>query len=711
MIITKIAITNYRGIKSASFSPSPMTCIIGENNAGKSSLLIAISLFFNGSALSKSDYYNPDNKIIIEIEFSDVTENDLVRLPKEHKEIINKIIVNEKLVLVRNYELDGKSKLYYKKLGPKDSKLSEDTINSLLKGKRGNDIKIVLCKSFPEKSELFEGITTQKAGKDKIKEIIAGLEDDELEFKSVKLSPGMDKKIKNFLPEPVYIAAVKDLKDEVKTKETTTFGKLLGILLRFLENTPAFEEISNSFDKLHGLLNVIETEDGLKDNRIQRLKTIESQIEGFLNENFSNVRIEINIPKPELKQVFSNSQIFIDDGVKDTIETKGDGIKRALTFSLLRTYVDQLKEHKNQEYNNQDGHEKIDISNQPYIFLFEEPELYLHPTAQRILFDALESLSEDGNQVFVTTHSPMFFSPDTTGTFIKIVRKYPDGEIPYGKLLAINLGKDITYKDAFQILCYENNTAAFFSNKVLLVEGESDFIYLKELAKKLDPKWNFDNHNIPIIKINGKSNIKRFVAFYKKFEIQVYSLVDLDMLVDGFEKYSVPNKITDKRQKLLVTIDGIIDSGELEPNLKKDKIKKLTQRYTWKEKYNRLKYLADKVMQNKKITVDERSDIEYLFAEETNDLRRQVFMSSDGELPEKYELLKMLRDEDIFILNKGAIEEYYPIGVTGNDKPSKALSAVSIIKEMNDPRDFLPKIEQGEETYCEMDLILGKIFG
>ncbi len=707
MIITKITIDNYRGIKSDSFSPSPMTCIIGENNAGKSSLLIAISLFFNGSILSKSDYYNPNNEIIIEIEFSDITENDLVRLTKEHKEII----VDGKLVLVRNYGLDGKSKLYYKKLGPKDLKLSENTTSAILKGKSGKDIETCLCKLFPEKCELFEGITTQKAGKEKIKEIIAGLEGDELELKLAKLPTGMEKSIKNFLPEPVYIAAVKDLKDEVKTKETTTFGKLLGILLRFLENTSDFEEISNSFDKLHGLLNVIETEDGLKDNRIQRLKTIENQIEGCLKESFPNVRIEINVPKPELKQVFSNSQILIDDGVKDTIETKGDGIKRALTFSLLRTYVDQLKEHKNHTLHEQDGHGEIKINNQPYIFLFEEPELYLHPNAQRILFDALESLSEVGNQVFVTTHSPMFFSPDTTGTFVKIVKKYPDGGIPYGKLLTVNLQNDLAYKDAFQILCYENNTPAFFSNKVLLVEGDSDFIYLKELAKKLDPKWNFDNHNIPIIKINGKSNIKRFMDFYEKFETKVYSLVDLDMLVDGFEKYSVSRKIIEKRQKLLEKIDAIADRKNLEPNLKKDKIRELTRRYTWKEKYNRLKDLADKVMQDQKITADERLDIEYLFAEETNDLRRQVFTSSDGEFPEKYELLKMLRDEDIFILSKGAIEKYYPTGVTGNDKPSKALNAVSIIKNMGDPRDFLPKIGQGEETSCEMDLILEKIFG
>ena len=87
--------------------------------------------------------------------------------------------------------------------------------------------------------------------------------------------------------------------------------------------------------------------------------------------------------------------------------------------------------------------------------------------AQKILFEALENLTAEHNQVFVTTHSPMFFSPQATGTFIKVIKEYPATGKPFGKFLTINLLKEIEAKDAFQIICYENNTAAFFSNKVL----------------------------------------------------------------------------------------------------------------------------------------------------------------------------------------------------------------------------------------------------
>jgi hypothetical protein len=38
----------------------------------------------------------------------------------------------------------------------------------------------------------------------------------------------------------------------------------------------------------------------------------------------------------------------------------------------------------------------------------------------------------------------------------------------------------------------------------------------------------------------------------------------------------------------------------------------------------------------------------------------------------KYNLLEMLRMVDVYVLEKGAIEEYYPSTITGADKPSKA---------------------------------------
>lgn len=46
MKISNIHIENFRGLKLIDLTPAQMNCVIGENNAGKSSVLLALKLFF-----------------------------------------------------------------------------------------------------------------------------------------------------------------------------------------------------------------------------------------------------------------------------------------------------------------------------------------------------------------------------------------------------------------------------------------------------------------------------------------------------------------------------------------------------------------------------------------------------------------------------------------------------------------------------------------
>jgi predicted ATP-dependent endonuclease of OLD family len=721
MQISKVQISNYRGIKNDEFNSSTFVCVIGENNAGKSTILLAISLFFSGTSLNQSDFYDLAEPVVIEITFINIEEGDKKRLHNEHKDRINEIIIDGKLTLTRRYYIDSKAELLCKRLSPIDGKFSKEVVSGVIKGKKGKDIEQGISSILPEYAEHFKGLTTQTAVFSKVDEIISTLSAEELEFKLAPLPTGIDASIKNFLPEPIYIAAVKDLKDEVKTKESTSFGKLLGILLKSLEGSEDLKGILGSFDQLHGLLNRINTDTGIEDRRIELLKSMETLISTYLKENFPRAEIELEIPKPELKQVFSNARILIDDGVKDLVETKGDGLKRSVTFALLRSYVEHSKAQKKKNTTEQlkttlDLGEGVDIVveveeiPQPYVFLFEEPELFLHPNAQLILFEALEKLTQIGNQVFVTTHSPLFFSPRATGTFVKVIKQYPEEGKPFGELVTVNLLEEMDAKDAFQIICYENNAAAFFSHKVLLVEGDSDVIYLKEVAKILNEDWSFDYRNIPIISIDGKSNVKRFIEFYQRFGIRVFSLLDADAMIEGFEKFNVPAEIAEKRSTLISILDSIAEERQLKATMKTSKIKELVRRYSWQEKYKNLKVLALKVIEGQSLTEDEIIEIEYLFAEEHNSLRRQVFTDKTIQIKEKDALLCELMSHDIFVLSKGAIESYYPPNVTGADKPTKALNAIEILRGVNNVHEILPKITHEEEDKCELTLIFSNIF-
>lgn len=194
----------------------------------------------------------------------------------------------------------------------------------------------------------MSSISSQIAAKEKIEEITESLSEDNFHFDWENLPTGFSNTVTPMFPEPIYIPAVKDFSDETKTKESTSFGKLIKILFIQIEKSPEFLDIKNSFVKLNKMLNrqLVKEEDGTEnilDERLPSLKLLETQIEKVFQESFSQIKLELQIPNPEVKQIFNSTQILIDDdGIKTTIDYKGDGVKRTLVFSILRTYVEKL---------------------------------------------------------------------------------------------------------------------------------------------------------------------------------------------------------------------------------------------------------------------------------------------------------------------------------------------------------------------------------
>jgi putative ATP-dependent endonuclease of OLD family len=125
--------------------------------------------------------------------------------------------------------------------------------------------------------------------------------------------------------------------------------------------------------------------------------------------------------------------------------------------------------------------------------LFEEPELYLHPRSQRILFATLGRISHT-HQVVVTTHSSLFFAPGITASFVRVA-KQDAAPKPVGQLFPVQFALDPTNAEVFRLTRFENTDAAFFSRRVVLFEGESDDAFCKHIAKILNPDWDFDRRN------------------------------------------------------------------------------------------------------------------------------------------------------------------------------------------------------------------------
>jgi predicted ATP-dependent endonuclease of OLD family len=697
MTISNISVTNFKGLKDIDVPLSQFSCIIGENNAGKSTFMQALLLFLKGNKLSPNDdYYDNSKDVLITVEFCNISEDELEALGEGHREKLEKYIKDGKLILARRYSSDGKSSLRNVGYFPIEAKFNTDQITEVFKGKKPNEVKNVLETFYSEID-----LTTQGEIKTitKAKEIIQNYIDNDMELskkelKDKALESGFDNTITAFFPEPIYIPAVKDLSDDMKTKEGATFGKLLNILLDVIEED--LQDEKELFENLRKKLNRLYDENGniISDERVDKIKKVEETIQKNLNETFKNVSIELQIPQPEIKTILSSASVIADDGVKSSVTNKGDGFKRAITFSILRSYVELAH---SQDWQKEDSKKK---NTDKFLFLFEEPELYLHPKAQNILFEALALIAQK-HQMLVTTHSPLFFAPDSTSTFIKI-KKVVDEIKPYAKAMSINLDT-MGEKDKFQLISFETSNQAFFSNKIVLVEGDSELIVLPHIAKLLNHKYDFKNNSISLVKINGKGSFKRYKEFFEKFDIDVYLITDLDILTEGFTKIEASEDTKRLRDELLIAVDRIITDENLKTPPNNELLKEELQKDKRKTIFENIK--KGRINQdNEQVAIA----LEEFFDFEWTKPRLKVLENFGYEniVELKRKLFSKLREEKVYVLEKGAIEEYYPNDVNGSDKPTKAQN---FCKKVND-KTTLESLNHKIDDKYELEHIFGGIF-
>lgn len=667
MKLAHLQVSNYRGLRDISIPLSPFVCITGENNGGKSSILQCLSLFLSGSSLKSSDYFEPTTEVSIAVTLSDITQEDLELLAEEHRGRIAGVIVDQKLTLVRKYGIDGKGQLGYFGLVPKAPRFTAESVAELVAKKKAGQLKDAVLGVFPELEGQVNAAITQGAAKDLIQQLGDKLPTAEKEMRFVAIPTGLDKSVLPMLPERIYIPAVKDLSDDTKTAETSSFGKILAIVMKAIE--PLLAEEKGLFEMLsRKLTRLIRADGSVEDSRLEEIRKIEQTIQAYVRESFANVSLEIDIPPPELKSVLSTARILADDGMKGPLELKGDGLRRAVVFAILRAYVEFARAPA-KEGGPDNAPER------GYLLLFEEPELFLHPDAQKILFDALGVFSKK-NHVVVTTHSPLFLGPDATATFVRLSKTEKAGvPKPFTKACPVELS-GIGSRDEFQIICFENNNAAFFAKRIVLVEGDSDFIALPHIAETLSAEWNCRSKSVAFVRVSGKGSIARYRRFFARFEVPVFVITDLDTIDDGFEKLEPTEQAKALRFELIQKADAVNAGAGIAAAVKADEIKAAQVKPEISRLWDLVRASKLAFDEDKAKYPDLELAVEAFFSWEKKNVRRECIRKAEqAEVKAaKLDLIWELRNDGIFILERGALDDYYPPGVTGFDKPSKALA-------------------------------------
>jgi CRISPR-associated exonuclease Cas4 len=289
------------------------------------------------------------------------------------------------------------------------------------------------------------------------------------------------------------------------------------------ESNEEFREAKNRISSLIRILNKTK-EDGTENtSRPRELTDFEKSLQSELV-NW-NTTIDVEIIPPNLDDIFKvGATVWLNDGIRTDVSRKGQGLQRALIFALVRS----LAQFTRQQYEStpEAGEEVVarKKSKSTY-FILEEPELYLHPQAQRELFDSLVALSKGESQVVLCTHSSSFISLEYYGS-ICIVRKNSLREGTTVFQCKEELFPAAGERDLFNLTYWINPDRGelFFARKVILTEGPTDKTVIPFLAHRI----GVFRHDYTIIDCGSKDSIPSYLHLLNKFRIPYVAVYDLD---------------------------------------------------------------------------------------------------------------------------------------------------------------------------------------
>jgi len=282
----------------------------------------------------------------------------------------------------------------------------------------------------------------------------------EQEGQSSEVPGGKDSSLAPILPRFELIPTNLMLGDVSKIQKTNYLGKMLFDILdkSSVDRTDGFSSHWNAIRELlnsHG-----------QDSPLGGLGELEGQIAENLQREFPECNgVSIVATLPSLQELTKGFTMSIDDGILTNADAKGDGVQRALVFSILRTY----QELQTRSKTNPDAVAPV----VPIIFAIDEAELHLHPKAQRDLAETLQKIGIGGDQVVLTTHS-FILAQKRKGQKVNAIEKNNSGT-------SLCTGSK---KEVIELLGVMPSDVDLPDN-IVIVEGLSDKIFLDKILQLL----------------------------------------------------------------------------------------------------------------------------------------------------------------------------------------------------------------------------------
>jgi predicted ATPase len=225
----------------------------------------------------------------------------------------------------------------------------------------------------------------------------------------------------------------------------------------------------------------------------------------------------------------------MSSNIRTTLDRQGTGMLRSAVFGLLRFRQQWLEKRAGRE-----GVRSLIIG-------FEEPETYLHPSAANQMRDAIYELSSGSSQIISTTHSPFIIDLSRRPRQVLNRFRFADKQTFSDAFSVSDAFKSLQASDQSHVkmlLKIDDYAArAFFAKKVLIVEGDTEDIVLRQAIAHLP-----EGHrrrllcDFEIVKARGKASIIGLAKYFRVLGVTFFVIHDADTGTAGAEKFNQPIK-------------------------------------------------------------------------------------------------------------------------------------------------------------------------
>ncbi len=532
MRLYRFEIRNFKCIEYACLEWEDLIVLIGENNAGKSSVLSAIAVFLSGSSIRDASIFrrhqtNGANAIELIGHFDCLTDED------KNQAAVRGRMDGDRWVLKKRYwfesgedgEAGGWKEQLYSFSGseqfvgwpnpdttwaafPADYQPVIDTLPN--KGARPNagsreSLKAAVREQRPDLVVVGAAVWVPNPGG----------------------GGNWKSNANSILPRPILVRAVQEASDETNAKDASTYGKLVNLIVeRSLAQRPEMAALQTALDDV---LALFRPDPANPQRQAQEVRDLQDRINQSLNEVVGGQAL-IRTEAPELQtMVLPSTSLVIRDaqaGIETEVGHQGHGLQRTLVITLLQLLADAQAQ----------GAQAAGTGLQRgTVLLIEEPELYLHPQMERLMRDVLHRLAaQPGTQVACCTHSPIFL--DIANKYRTIVRMF---KTPQGDAACHQVSQELFPDQANQADRQRLQTVArfhptvnelFFAKSVVLLEEGSAIAAFERGA---DLMGLFQRHKrlrreVTLVDCNGKKNIPAFQRVLNAFCIPYRVMHDAD---------------------------------------------------------------------------------------------------------------------------------------------------------------------------------------